>query len=253
MSPCRRRDPRDQHRHPASQPARAAGEPASPRCVAQELRHGPGRDHRRRQRLAPSRRAPRSTPPSPACVLAERGHPGAGPGAQPRRGAGAGAGRSPSPTPTACPTAAGWRRSCARFAADPGLAILGGDMRVVIDDPGAARPRPRPTTCVYAFRAARSTSPGSRFSVTANLATRRSGARRGRAVRRHRHLRGPRLGPAGARRIGFATGLRRGDASCATRRGARMDALSAQVGPPRHPRLPASTAAGLPRPAPLGR
>ena len=78
---------------------------------------------------------------------------------------------SPSSTATAGSTAPGSPPSCGHFAADPGLDILGGDIRLFPEDPA------NPTAaeafeCVYAFPQTLYIFRKG-YSVTANMATRR--------------------------------------------------------------------------------
>jgi glycosyltransferase involved in cell wall biosynthesis len=97
------------------------------------------------------------------------------PGPGPARNRGVALARAPvvAFTDADCLPDRGWVEAIlARFAADPGLAILGGDVQVVIDPPG----RPNMAEAydmLYGFRQ-RLNIAWRRFSATANLATRRA-------------------------------------------------------------------------------
>jgi GT2 family glycosyltransferase len=106
----------------------------------------------------------------PGVRLAEEPVPGPGPA----RNRGVALSRAPilAFTDSDCAVAPDWLPTVlARFAADPGLEAIGGDVRVVVDDPA------RPTIaeayeCIYAFDQ-RDAIERLGFSVTANLAMRR--------------------------------------------------------------------------------
>jgi GT2 family glycosyltransferase len=107
----------------------------------------------------------------PGTRLATEATPGPGPA----RNRGVTLARAPvvAFTDADCLPDRGWVAAIlARFAADPGLAILGGDLRVVIDIPG----RPNMAEAydmLYGFRQ-RLNIAWRHFSATANLATRRA-------------------------------------------------------------------------------
>ncbi len=106
----------------------------------------------------------------PSVTLAQESVPGPGPARN--RGAGLARGRVLAFTDADCLVAHDWLPAIlARFDADPGLAILGGDIRIFAEDP--TRPNPAEAyECVYAFPQ-RSYIARQGFSVTANLAVRR--------------------------------------------------------------------------------
>ncbi len=108
--------------------------------------------------------------PYPAVVLAQEATPGPGPA----RNRGAALSRAPilAFADADCLVARDWVPAIlARFAADPGLAAIGGDIRVFAADP--ADPTPAEAyDCVYAFPQAAYIR-RQNFAVTANLAVRR--------------------------------------------------------------------------------
>ena len=107
----------------------------------------------------------------PAVALVEEPTPGPGPARN--RGVALAKGPILAFADADCQVAPDWLpRILARFAADPGLAILGGDVRVYPQDPA------RPTMveayeCVYAFRQ-KLYIEQQHYSITANMATRRA-------------------------------------------------------------------------------
>ena len=129
---------------------------------------------------------------SPGCGWSRRRSPGPGPARN--RGVGAGPRASPRLRRRRLPGGADWLPTIlARFAADPALELLGGDIRVLPEVPGDPTPaeayecRLRLPPALYIERQG--------FSVTANLAVRRAVFDGGRPLRRHRDGRGQRLGP----------------------------------------------------------
>lgn len=107
----------------------------------------------------------------PGVVLAREAAPGPGPARN--RGVALSRGALIAFTDADCRVARDWlARIAARFAADPALAILGGEIRVVARDP--ARPNlAEAYECVYAFPQ-RDYIARQGFAVTANLAVRRA-------------------------------------------------------------------------------
>ncbi|CAN5747000.1 hypothetical protein BH23PSE1_BH23PSE1_18370 [soil metagenome] len=107
----------------------------------------------------------------PNITLVEEAVPGPGP----TRNRGAALARAPllAFTDADCRVAPDWlARILARFAADPGLAILGGDIRIYPASPGRQTVA-EAYECLYAFPQKDYIARQS-FSVTANLATRRA-------------------------------------------------------------------------------
>ena len=118
-----------------------------------------------------SRRVPRDVIASYAGVrLAEEGAPGPGPA----RNLGVVLARAPiiAFTDADCQVARDWVPTMlARFATDPGIEILGGDVRMLTETPGYPS-LAEAFECVYAFNQ-RAYIERQGFSVTANLAIRR--------------------------------------------------------------------------------
>jgi glycosyltransferase involved in cell wall biosynthesis len=119
-----------------------------------------------------SRQPPRAVVADfPGVVLAEEPTPGPGP----TRNRGVALSRAPilAFTDSDCRVGAGWLATIlGHFAADPGLAILGGDMRLIVAEPGDPTPV-EAFECVYAFpQPLYILRKG--FSVTANMALRRA-------------------------------------------------------------------------------
>jgi len=107
----------------------------------------------------------------PGVRLAEEPVPGPGPA----RNRGAGLARGPllAFTDSDCTAAPGWLDAIlARFAADPDLAVLGGDIRMTVARPGDPSPA-EAFECVYAYDQ-RDYIERLGFSVTANLAMRQA-------------------------------------------------------------------------------
>ena len=107
----------------------------------------------------------------PGVRLAEEAQPGPGPA----RNRGVGLARAPlvACTDADCRVARDWLPTIlARFAADPALAVLGGDIRMLTEVPGDPTPA-EAFECLYAYNQ-RDYIERQGFSVTANLAFRRA-------------------------------------------------------------------------------
>ena len=107
----------------------------------------------------------------PGVHLVEEPVPGPGPARN--RGAARAGGPILAFTDSDCTVAPGWLEAIlARFAADPGLAVLGGDIRMTVANPGDPSPA-EAFECVYAYDQ-RGYIERLGFSVTANLAMRQA-------------------------------------------------------------------------------